>query len=125
MIINNSFKKRGQTSFGGDPNGFAAFPQGTLFRRKYFKYKVMLPGKSWVDYTQLYYEPKQIEYENDSKETVWFKTTDESSRSGWTVVKNQTTQQQVSPLSKYYLISVGDNQYLSVDGENQFITFNE
>ncbi len=110
-VINNSPIRKG--TFKGDPNGFVALPRGTIFRRRYYEYKVMIQGQPWKKYEGVYYEPNPREYENDSNETLWFKTTDVSSRDGWIVLKSQKISNIIP--EETYLLTVGDDEFLLWD----------
>lgn len=92
-------------SFKGDPNGFVALPKGSLFRRRYYEYKVMVQGQQWKKYEGVYYEPNPREYENDYNEILWIKTTDASDRFGW--MKLYVT----PPQEDVYVLLVEDNDY--------------
>ena len=50
-------------TFKGEPNGFVALPQGSLFGRRYYEYKITVKGQQWKTYEGVYYEPNPREYE--------------------------------------------------------------
>jgi len=60
-IINNTTMRKG--TFKGEPNGFVALPQGSLFGRRYYEYKITVKGQQWKTYEGVYYEPNPREYE--------------------------------------------------------------
>ena len=115
QINNGKYKRK---SFIGDPNGFVSAPNGTLFKRKFYKYKLVYVGSNSTDYTSHYYEPTQVEYENDSVESVWIKTTPISNLSGWSLIRSTVD------ANTHYIIQIDNsNEYLSVDGVSEFIRF--
>ncbi len=106
IIINNGF---GRGSFKGDPTGFVNLPVGSLFGRQYYRYWKKLPSRQWEPFTDLYYQPTRLEYENDSFGKIWF-----MSSNGWSYAGqfNPTGQKQQgvgpSPLPPILSISYFD-----------------
>ena len=116
--INNGKYKR--KSFIGDPNGFVYAQKGTLFKRQFYEYKLVYPGSVAINYTSNYYEPTQLEYENDSVESIWIKTTSISNSSGWSKIPSSPR----VDVDIYYILQInGSDEYLSIDGISEFIRY--